>query len=102
MLVVQKVPLAIPLLTRKLIFSPSKVLLGGIIHIFKVLFITIALMRTNFGGWRRCTILGRMCANKYFANGRLTDFSLIADALISDYSVVRPILLNQISGSLGA
>ena len=41
-----------------------------------------------------------MCANKYFANGRLTDFSLIADALISDYSVVRPILLNQISGSL--
>ena len=53
------------------------------------------------GGWRRCTILGRMCANKYFANGRLTDFSLIADALISDFSVVRPILLNQISGSLG-
>ena len=42
-----------------------------------------------------------MCANKYFANGRLTDFSLIADALISDFSVVRPILLNQISGSLG-
>ena len=42
-----------------------------------------------------------MCANKYFANGRLTDFSLIADALISDYSVVRPIFLNQISGSLG-
>ena len=33
------------------------------------------------------TLLGRMYVHKYFANGRLTDFSLIADALlISDSS----------------
>ena len=96
MLVVQKVPQAIPPLTRELIFSPSKVPLGGIVHIFHHHWRGMIL-----GSWRRCTILGRMCANKYFANGRLTDFSLIADALISDYSVVRPILWNQISGNLG-
>ena len=41
MLVVQKVPLAIPPLTRELIFSPSKVPLGGIVHIFRLVFITI-------------------------------------------------------------
>ena len=75
MLVVQKMPLAIPPLTRELIFSPSKVpLLGGIVHIFRLVFITIAWTWKDFRRLETLYNLGANVCQQIFCQRQINGF----------------------------